>query len=126
MMKEKDLSRHALFDVLFSLQNMEHQAVRFSDLQMQPLDYNLNASRSDLIFVTFETENSVNIDILVEYSTALFKEEAIESFIVNFKEVLAAVLANSDILLGEIEISSPEVGYADGGAAKVKEADLGF
>jgi non-ribosomal peptide synthetase component F len=126
VVKEKDLSRHPLFDVLFSLQNMEFPRIRFSDLSMEQLEQTLWAARTDLVFVAFELPGSPEIGVLVEYNTPLFKAETIRGFIADFKTVLAAILADPDTRLQDIEIAAPHIGHAETGAARLRELDLGF
>ncbi|MFC2145775.1 amino acid adenylation domain-containing protein [Acidobacteriota bacterium] len=107
VIQKKDISRNSLFDVSFSLQNMEFQEIRNSNLRMTSLEAFLKASRFDLSFVVFD--NGERLNVLVEYCTRLFKEETIQMFIENFNEIIVSILENIDVLLKYIEISSVDI-----------------
>lgn len=107
VIEKKDTSRNSLFDVSFSLQNMEIPVIENSDLRMVSIERYFKASRYDLVFVAYD--NDAQINVLVEYCTRLFKEETIQMFIENFNEIIVPVLENVDVLLKDIEISSVDV-----------------
>jgi acyl carrier protein len=128
VVEEKDLSRNSLFDVSFSLQNMDIPVIDISSLRMSPIDYTLRSSRFDLVFVAHELENEdgAEINVLVEYCTKLFRQETIQMFIKNFKEVIVSVLENKDVLPQDIEISSGDVVSAVANIQQLEQLDLGF
>jgi len=99
----RDTSRHPLFDVFFALQNMEIPEIEIPGLKLKPYEENLKkVSRFDMSFILIEVEN--RLLILVEYCTALFKEETIKMFIKNFNQVISAVIENRDIQIKDITI----------------------
>jgi len=126
VIKEKDPGRHSLFDVSFSWQNMEIPKIEISGLRMSSMDYTIKSTRFDLVFVAHEHEETKQINVIVEYSSGLFKEETIRMFIKNFNEVIEAVLEDVDILLKDIEISTVDVAQAPANLPHPDQLDLGF
>ncbi len=103
VIKEKDPGRNSLFDVSFHLHNVETPVMETGNFRLTPIDIPLKASRYDLAFAALE--QGAQIQVLVEYCTRLFKEKTIMMFIKSFQEVMASVLENKDVLLGDINIS---------------------
>ena len=128
LMVQKDLSRNSLFDVGFSMQNMEIPSTDLGNLRMTPIEHNLWATRFDMVFVTQEIthENEPRVQVLVEYSKKLFKPETIQLFIENFREVAVAVLENPNIRLADIPIATGKIEYASTDLEQLAQVDLGF
>ncbi len=61
-------------------------------------------AKFDLMLLGAEEEN--RLYFAIEYSSTLFKEETIETFIGHFKEILSAVIENNEIKLKDIRITS--------------------
>jgi amino acid adenylation domain-containing protein len=100
---EKDPTRNPLFDLFFTLQNMEIPEIEISQLKLAPFHYTRRVSRFDMGFVIREDGSELNVT--VEYCTKLFKEETIHMFIKNVNEILDSVLENTDIRLQDITIT---------------------
>lgn len=97
----RDMSRNPLFDIMFAVQNNAVYDDMFcqKDLQtIQKLDHEV--SKFDISISVGECRNGYVM--LVEYCTALFKEDTIIYIIQHFKHVLYEVLTNPDIELGSI------------------------
>jgi amino acid adenylation domain-containing protein len=124
--------RSPLFDVLFTLQNMEASPGRIpgpapacqaadDHLQMKPFPFKNPVSKFDMMITAAETAGN-QVHITVEYAVRLFKEETIQRFIDYFNDVVGGVVTNNDIPLGDIEVSH--------GLTRVKShnpgMDLGF
>ena len=119
LVRQKDPGRNPLFDVLFVLQNMirkkielpffngvedkEDRAVenRPGKLTANVLPRVITAARYDLILEVSEADDS--LELLVEYSTALFQEQTISRFVDYYKRVLAIITGNPAIKISEIE-----------------------
>jgi hypothetical protein len=119
-MAERDPGRSPIFDVFFAVQNMERPYFQVPGLQLRPYEYDSRIARFDLVFHVFE--QGVQLNIVVDYCTQLFKKETVEMFIKNFNEIAAVVVENPDIYLQDIEIST-EVMKAESSMPRV---DLGF
>jgi amino acid adenylation domain-containing protein len=102
----RDFSRNPIFDVMFILQNMETKEPEIPGLKLKPYEYEYNVAKFDLTLTGVET--GTGLLFTFEYSTSLFKQATIGRFIRYFKIILAEVLENSEIKLGEIEIIPAE------------------
>jgi amino acid adenylation domain-containing protein len=116
----KDLGRSPLFDVFFAFQNMEMPELQITGLKLKPYEYESHVSRFDMGFHVYEAGN--RLVVLVEYCSRLLREETIDMFVENFKEITAAVLGDRNIQLADIEIS----GALEPVETAVPSMDLGF
>ncbi len=103
----RDTSRNPIFDVLFGLQNMESQTseipvVDISQLKIRPYEDEHRTAKFDLNLTCIENEEK--LFCFFEYCTKLFKKETIERFFLYFKQILAAVLMDSNQKISHIEI----------------------
>ncbi|NHN25921.1 amino acid adenylation domain-containing protein [Flavobacterium jejuense] len=103
---KRDTSHNALFDVMFAYQNFESVELDIAGLNVTPYPIESKVSRLDLSLQIFEGNDNMHLQF--EYSTSLFKEETIERFISYFKEIIIAVIKDSNIRLGDIELISEE------------------
>ncbi len=103
---EVDVSRNPLFDVMIVGQDIPVSEGDKAALQFTPLKYRNRTTMYDLTFVFRESENGINMTF--EYSTSLFKEEAIETLIRFFKNIVSFALTQPDRTLKEIEIMTEE------------------
>ncbi|MGE5339900.1 MAG: amino acid adenylation domain-containing protein [Candidatus Omnitrophota bacterium] len=98
----RDQSRNPLFDVMFTLQNMEKKEIEIPGLTLKPYDYNLKISKFDFTFQG--TEDPHHILFSVEYCTQLFKPETIERFIAYFINTITQVVENEDRRMADMDI----------------------
>ncbi|MCP4152737.1 MAG: amino acid adenylation domain-containing protein, partial [bacterium] len=101
----RDTSRNPLFDVMFTLQNLEITEKIIPGLKIKPLRFENKIAKFDLMLIA--KENKDGLQYTLEYSTTLFEKETIERFIDYFKTTVSGVLEEPDSQLGEIEILSP-------------------
>jgi hypothetical protein len=98
---KRDLSRHPLFDVAFSFQNMDIQSIALAipgletemelpGLKLKPYQYENRVSKLDINLVGFETEKELHF--ILEYCTRLFKKETIELMIDSFIVLVMSVI----------------------------------
>jgi amino acid adenylation domain-containing protein len=117
---ERESSRNPLFDVEFTLQNLEIHQARIPGLELNDLPIDTGRTKFDLTIHGLEQDGG--IQFVVEYSTALFKEETAREFARHFSDVLAQVAENPSITIGDINVS--------GGLAKalstVKKEEISF
>jgi tyrocidine synthetase-3 len=102
---ERDTGRNPIFDVMFTLQNMLEQPVRFpsSGDRESPDDWGLNpVSKFDLTILAYEGIDELAIRF--EYAAALFKQETVQRFIGYFKKVITGMVENPGAPIGDIEI----------------------
>ncbi|MCP4151650.1 MAG: non-ribosomal peptide synthetase, partial [bacterium] len=95
-------ARNPFFDVMFTMQNMEIPKLEIPGMTMQPFQLETGVSKFDITFITEEVDGNLNINL--EYSTELFKEETINRFISYFKQLTNSALDNPAQTLSQIEI----------------------
>ncbi|MFL1674600.1 amino acid adenylation domain-containing protein, partial [Paenibacillus dendritiformis] len=100
----KDMSRNPLFDVMFTLQNIENSKLSLNDLQITPYPLEGKTAKFDL---TLEAqENDYGLSLVLEYGRALFDEDTIKRMAGYFKNIVEIVSANPRIVLKDIDMLS--------------------
>ena len=103
VVKERDLSRNPLFQVMFVLLNAsKNAAIKVGDLQLSWEEPDRTTSQFDLNFSL--TETSEGLKGVVEYSTDLYKESTIERMIAHFNELLHSIVKSPNQNIGELVI----------------------
>ncbi|MGE5343913.1 MAG: amino acid adenylation domain-containing protein [Candidatus Omnitrophota bacterium] len=102
----RDASRNPLFDTMFTLQNLYMQSLEIPGLTLSPYDAPHPVSKFDLTLSA--TESNDQLIFLFEYSTALFKPETIERFIIYFKNLIDQAVENKDKKISKFEIITEE------------------
>jgi amino acid adenylation domain-containing protein/non-ribosomal peptide synthase protein (TIGR01720 family) len=99
---ERDLSRQALFQVMFTLQNMPLSSLRLPGLIWRQAPLVATTSKFDLAIEFFERDSG--LEGSVEYATDLFDRATIERFAGNFKTLLEAVVVEADRPISELPL----------------------
>ena len=102
----RDLSRNALFDTMFVLQNPDAKEIDIENLKFELYKFENRISKFDLTLLA--TENFDEIGFNLEYCTSLFKRETVERIAKHFVSILREVAENPEIRLSEIEMLSKE------------------
>jgi len=102
----KDLSRNALFDTMFVLQNTDAEGIDIDSLKFKPYSFENKISKFDITLSAVEAGEEIAFNI--EYCTKLFKRETIERVIEHFINILREVVENPEIKISEIEMLSKE------------------
>ncbi|MCU0290042.1 MAG: amino acid adenylation domain-containing protein, partial [Acidobacteria bacterium] len=104
----RDTGRNPLFDVMFSLENLETPEVKIPGLKLKEYDFEVKTSKFDLTLIAREKEGGLHFSC--EYCTKLFKEKTILRFIGYFKQLLRSIRKdkNRTIKISEIEIVTNE------------------
>lgn len=100
----RDISRNALFDTMFVLQNMEIPQLDVGDLKINQFDVPRKTSMFDLTLEAMEKDGC--IEFTIEYCTKLFKKETIERLSRHFINTIKSVLYNPYIKICDIDILS--------------------
>ncbi len=124
----RNSARNPFFDTMFSLQNFEILAnsipeIEIPDLKLIPYQYETRSARFDLFFITNESEET--IEVIVEYSTTIFKKSTIEKIVRHYREIVSRVLEKKDIILRDIMLSS-EFLKVDNRVEKDELSNFGF
>ena len=97
----RDMSRNPLFDVMFSLQNMDIPKTKTSDLEFEQLEFSNGTSKQDLSMFIREVDDKLEIE--TEFSTDLYKAESINRFNEHYSNCIKAILSKLDAKLGEFD-----------------------
>jgi hypothetical protein len=90
VVKERDMSRSPLFQVMFTLQNTpEIPQLRLGELSLLREGYEHTTSKFDLSFTI--TESPAGLQGFVQYCTDLYSDETIGRMISNFQELLGSI-----------------------------------
>ena len=106
-----------LFDVMFSLDSLDLQSLEIPGLKITPFRHESSSSKFD---ITIMVHTGDTVIFTLEYRSKLFSKEKIDRFPGYIKDIVAEVLGNRDIRLGDIPIS------VDLAMAKGKELEQTF
>ncbi|MCP5046022.1 MAG: amino acid adenylation domain-containing protein [bacterium] len=110
IVKDRDLSRNPVFDVMFVLvpeigtDDAGSPDAPQPDLQMKEYEYEKSASQFDLTLSCLEQKET--LAFTVEYCTALFKKETIQRFIEYFNKIALAVSTDPEKRISGLDILS--------------------
>ncbi|MGZ5133943.1 MAG: condensation domain-containing protein, partial [Flavitalea sp.] len=105
VVKERDMSRNPLFQVLFALQNTpEVPELRLGDLTLSTDKISNKSSKLDISFYLSET--SQGIQGAVEYCTDLFQKQTVEQLICHYKQLLISIVEAPRERIGILNILS--------------------
>jgi amino acid adenylation domain-containing protein len=106
VVKERDLSRSPLFQVMFVLQNTpEVPRLELGKVALSREPFTQNTSKFDLSFNI--TETGERLSGSVQYCTDLYKAETIERMIGHFKELLASIVQSPAEKIGKLRMLIP-------------------
>ena len=123
MGRQRDASRSPLFDVVLNFLydetkfGEELQADLFS-LKTKEYEYELKVSIHDLTL--YPLDKGETILLALEYSTKLFDDQTVESFIKYMNEIVSLVIENPDIQLADIKLPG-DFAYSE---TKISHEDL--
>ncbi|MDQ1350677.1 MAG: hypothetical protein QG657_979, partial [Acidobacteriota bacterium] len=109
VVKNRDMGRNPLFDVMFILQNIEIPEIVIPGLKLSSYPYERSTAKFDIILTGVEKGDNLCFDF--EYCSKLFTEPTIRQFSGYFKKIVSIVAAaagNPGMQLSEIEIISEE------------------
>ena len=102
----RNMSRNPLFDVMFTLQNVDTVELRLSGLKLMEYIPSERSAKFDLSFTVFESGGNILFDI--EYCVSLFKKETIELLGGHLINIFNVITEDRSVLLGKINILSEE------------------
>jgi len=105
ILKDRNVDRNPLFDVMFAYGNIDIPEVKIPGLKIIPRPFNGRISRFDFTLIAEERDK---LAFTMEYSTGLFKAETIARFIVYFNRVIASVLKDPEGRILAIDILTEE------------------
>ncbi|GEL05494.1 non-ribosomal peptide synthetase [Rummeliibacillus stabekisii] len=102
----RDTSRNPLFNVMFSMQNMDIPSYESDSLRLNTIEFPYQFSKFDLTLFAHESEE--NIAFSFEYSTQLFKENTIKRMADHFITLIENVLNCKEANVGEVSLIKDE------------------
>ncbi len=102
----RDFSRNPLFDVMFTLQNMDMGEIAVAGIKIKPHNLENRISKFDMTVEAVELGNSIYINI--QYCTKLFNRTTIERMYKHLENIIQAVTENIDTKLSEVDILTKE------------------
>ncbi|MEE4571139.1 condensation domain-containing protein, partial [Paenibacillus polymyxa] len=103
---KRDMSRHPLFDTMFTLQTTEEGELQLANLSFRPYGLEQTPAKFDLTLEAREEEAGIQFGL--QYATALYQRETVERMTRHFIRLAEAVAANPDAKLGELELITTE------------------
>nr|WP_234410496.1 non-ribosomal peptide synthetase [Caldalkalibacillus mannanilyticus] len=98
----RDMSRHALFDTMFSMQNSHGEGSELAGLSFRPYEMEQQVSKFD--FTLHAEESSDGVELTLEYCRALFTEEKMVRFLHHFVHILHEITLNPVQRISEISV----------------------
>lgn len=101
VVKERDLSRNPLFQVMLAMQNTPRvNVMRLGDVQLWAEDFTKDAAQFDINFSI--TEKFDGLQCTVEYATDLYNETTIIRMMDHFKTLLSSIVKDPYKKIGEL------------------------
>lgn len=94
LLRQRDLSRTPLFQVMLVLQNVPWTALQLGTAQMLPFEVQTGAAQFEISL--FMTESSAGIEVNVEYNTGLLEEPSIRRMMEHYRMLLHGMAANPE------------------------------
>jgi len=105
VVKERDLSHHPLFQVMFTMQNTpDADTLAMSGVALSGESYKENTSKFDLDIDIYE--RSYGLIIKVEYCTDLFEGLTIERMFQHYQQLLESIIGNPSQKITALKILS--------------------
>ncbi|GGN73725.1 non-ribosomal peptide synthase/polyketide synthase [Nocardia rhizosphaerihabitans] len=105
-------NRHPLFQVALVLQNFTVPALEAAGLRVAPVDFDVPVAKFDLQFTVRESDDvdgrADGMAIEIAYATDLFDAGSVAVLARRFTQVLAAVVADPTVVVGDIQLLSAE------------------
>nr|WEY96124.1 amino acid adenylation domain-containing protein [Bacillus subtilis] len=98
----RDMSRNAIFDVMFVLQNMDQEARKVEGLEIKPFEWEYEIAKFDLMLTVVEWNGQLNC--MLEYATSLYEEATIVRMTKHFTHLVDNILAHPHTKLSELSM----------------------
>ncbi|OCC09073.1 Linear gramicidin synthase subunit D [Streptomyces sp. PTY087I2] len=104
---ERDLSRNALFQVMFALQNVPDSTWTLPGLTLDTIEVRGETPNFDLVCLLDADEATGTVEGRILFSPELFDRATVERLAGNYTRLLAAVVADPGAPVGELDILTP-------------------
>ncbi|BDI18009.1 hypothetical protein ANSO36C_38110 [Nostoc cf. commune SO-36] len=99
---ERDLSRHPLFQVVFSLQNTPIEALELPGLKLSLFDFDNKIAKLDLEFHLWRDLETLKGEVV--YSTDLFDQSTITRMLGHFQILLESIVVNPKQCISDLAL----------------------
>jgi len=103
---KRDMSRNALFDTMFVLQNTGNMEIKIDGLRFKPYHTENRISKFDMTLNATQQKGRIYFDL--EYCTKLFSKDTIQRLARHYMNILEGIASNITINLSEINILSEQ------------------
>ncbi len=100
----RDLSRNPLFDVMFSMQNMDAHEMQMEGLSFKPYEIDSKIAKFDITITATEFDKTIGLSL--NYSTKLFNKQTIQRMSKHLTNILDSISNNTDLRISEVEMLS--------------------
>jgi amino acid adenylation domain-containing protein len=101
---ENDMSRTALFDVLFQFDDQEHLSLGFGDAEANVIETNLGYGKYDLNLAM--QRNPEGLSGTIVYNADIYESSTIEQMIRHFEAMLDELIAHPDSQIDDVNLLS--------------------
>ncbi|MBH5143900.1 amino acid adenylation domain-containing protein, partial [Rhodococcus erythropolis] len=107
---DRTQSRHPIFQVVLSFQNLAHTSFELPGLEVETTEIDTATAKFDLELALSEIGDGHSNGMLAEftYATDLFDAQSIEAFAERFVRILHQVVADPKRTIGDVEILSSD------------------
>lgn len=102
---KRESNHSPLFDVMFTMENMEVPPMQIADCQIQQLKLQEDVCKFDLNLIVTEHKDG-SMDGNLVYATELYNRSSIENMVKHYLAVLDAMVIDPDAQIGELSIIS--------------------
>ncbi|HEY8783514.1 MAG TPA: amino acid adenylation domain-containing protein, partial [Mucilaginibacter sp.] len=107
IVKERDLSRNPLFQVMFMLQNIpEVPELRLGAMDISMYNFEHITSKFDITFTITEVPDG--LEVVVEYDTDLYQPGTLERMMRHYENLLYSVVSDPETQIGQLVMLSQE------------------
>ncbi|AOC89866.1 surfactin non-ribosomal peptide synthetase SrfAA [Bacillus amyloliquefaciens] len=100
----RDMSRHPIFDTMFSLQNTSDGIPEIGNLTLSLHETNFNIAKFDLTMQARETAEGIALDL--DYCTKLFKRSTADRMLTHYVRLLESAAAQPEAKISEYDLLS--------------------
>ncbi|MGF9966588.1 amino acid adenylation domain-containing protein [Bacillus rhizoplanae] len=104
---QRSNNRNPLFDVMFILQNMEHDEMVVEGLTFKRKEQQISQEKMDITFTA--EESGPKVEIQINYAVSLFCHETIEKMAIHFAEIIEQIIKEPNVKINDIKLSHDRV-----------------
>ncbi|WP_164744557.1 condensation domain-containing protein, partial [Paenibacillus xylaniclasticus] len=106
VVKNRDMSRHPLFDTMFVLHNQEQQELALDSLKLIEQPVESFVTKFDMTWTLAESEDG--LQLVVEYCTDLYRRETVERMAQHYLQLIESALIEPETELAKLSMLTLE------------------